>query len=103
MLLLIIFSPLVAAVVILAGAPARKTALAASIFALAITLVVLSSFKPAAHDFQNVVSFTISTEWGLQFAVGVDGLNLIMILLAALVTVAQHTQAATSSVKCMVQ
>src|SRR5947207_1743729 len=88
MLLLIIFSPLVAAAVILAGAPARKTALAASIFALAITLVVLSSFKPAADDFQNVVSFTISTEWGLQFAVGVDGLNLIMILLAALVTVA---------------
>src|SRR5205823_6535200 len=74
--------------IILAGAPARKTALAASIFALAITLVVLSSFKPTAHDFQNVVSFTISTEWGLQFAVGVDGLNLIMILLAALVTMA---------------
>ena len=88
MLLLIIFVPLTAAVAILAGAPARKTALAASIFTLAVTLLAFALFDATAHGFQHVVSVTISPEWGLKFAVGLDGLSLMMILLAALVTVA---------------
>src|SRR5207253_6901490 len=40
------------------------------------------------HGFQHVVSVTISPEWGLKFAVGLDGLSLMMILLAAIVTLA---------------
>jgi NADH-quinone oxidoreductase subunit M len=88
MLLLIIFIPLTAAVAIFAGAPARTTALAASIVTLAVTLLVFALFDATAHTFQHIVSVTISAEWGLKFAVGVDGLSLVMILLAALVTVA---------------
>jgi NADH-quinone oxidoreductase subunit M len=88
MLPIIIFCPLIAAVLILAGAPARKSALAASLFTLGATLLALASFKGSIPGFQNVVSFPISSEWGLNFTVGLDGLNLIMILLAAIVTVA---------------
>ena len=88
MVLLIIFSPLIAAVAILAGAPARITALAASIFTLGVTLVAVALFNASAHAFQDVVSVAISADWGLKFTVGIDGLNLVMILLAALVTVA---------------
>lgn len=88
MLLFIIFSPIVAAILIFAGAPARKTALAAAGFTLFVTLLVFATFEPSQRGFQNVASFPISTDWGLNFAVGLDGLNLIVILLAAIVTVA---------------
>jgi NADH-quinone oxidoreductase subunit M len=88
MVALIIFIPLIAAVAILAGAPARRTALAASIVTLGVTLLALALFNPSARGFQRVVSLPISTDWGLNFAVGLDGLNLMMILLAALVTLA---------------
>src|SRR6266550_5056260 len=43
MLLLVIFCPILAAIVIMAGAPARKTALVASVLTLAITLFLLDS------------------------------------------------------------
>jgi NADH-quinone oxidoreductase subunit M len=88
MVLFIVFLPIVAALLIFAGAPARKTALAAAGFTLIITLFAFATFQTSQRGFQNVVSFPISAEWGLNFAVALDGLNLIMILLAAIVTVA---------------
>src|ERR1043166_1443486 len=88
MIPLIIFVPLVAAAAILVGAPARKTALTASIFTLGVTLLTLALFNGSARGFQQVVSVPISADWGLNFAVGLDGLSLVMILLAAIVTVA---------------
>jgi NADH-quinone oxidoreductase subunit M len=88
MLLLLIFTPLLAAVFVFAGAPARKTALAASAFSLVVAVVIFATFPSAAPGFHDVVSFPISAVWGLSFTVGVDGLSLIMILLAATVTVA---------------
>ena len=45
MLLLVIFCPIVAAIVIMAGAPARKTAVVASVLTLALTLLLLASFQ----------------------------------------------------------
>ncbi|PYJ75561.1 MAG: NADH-quinone oxidoreductase subunit M [Verrucomicrobia bacterium] len=86
MVLFVIFCPIVAAVLIMAGAPARKTALAASGLTLAATLFLLASFQPAQRDFQHVTSFTISPEWHLSFTTGLDGLSMAMVLLAAIVT-----------------
>ena len=86
MVLFVIFCPIVAAVLIMAGAPARKTALAASGLTLAATLFLLTSFQPAQRDFQHVTSFTISPEWHLSFTTGLDGLSMAMVLLAAIVT-----------------
>ncbi len=88
MVLFVVFCPIVAAILIMAGTPARKTALAASILAFAATLVLLVSLKQGQHDFQHVTSFTISPEWHLSFTTGIDGLSLIMILLATIVTLA---------------
>jgi NADH-quinone oxidoreductase subunit M len=88
MVLFIIFCPIMAAILIMAGAPARKTALAASILAFAAALLLLVSFDSAQHDFQHVASFTISPEWHLSFTTGIDGLSLVMILLATIVTLA---------------
>ena len=88
MLLFIIFCPIVAAILIMVGAPARKTALAASVLTFASALFLLATFGYDGHDFQHVTSFTISPEWRLSFTTGIDGLSLIMVLLAAIVTLA---------------
>ncbi len=88
MLLLVIFCPIVAAIVIMAGAPARKTALAASMLTLAITLFLLGSLPVWQGDFQQVTSFSISPEWHWSFTTGLDGLSMVMVLLAAIVTLA---------------
>jgi NADH-quinone oxidoreductase subunit M len=88
MVLFVIFCPIVAAILIMAGAPARKTALAASILTFLAALFLLVSFDPGEPDFKHVTSFTISPEWHLNFTTGIDGLSLVMVLLATIVTVA---------------
>jgi len=88
MVLFVIFCPIIAAILIMAGAPARKTALIASILTLAATVSLLASLRGDQGDFQHVTSFTISPEWHLSFATGLDGLSLVMVLLAAIVTLA---------------
>src|SRR5881409_1892463 len=88
MVLFIIFCPIVAAILIMVGAPARKTALAASVLTFAAALYLLATFGDGEHGFQHVTSFTISPEWRLSFTTGIDGLSLIMVLLATIVTVA---------------
>src|SRR5207302_3551018 len=77
-----------AAILIMAGAPARKAALVASVLALAVALFLLAFFDQSQRDFQHVTSFTISPEWHLSFTTGIDGLSLVMILLATIVTLA---------------
>ena len=88
MVLFVIFCPIVAAVLIMAGLPARKTALAASVLTFATTLSLLGSFQEGQRDFQLVTSFTISPEWHLSFTTGIDGLSFVMVLLAVIVTLA---------------
>jgi NADH-quinone oxidoreductase subunit M len=88
MVLFVIFCPIVAAILIMVGAPARKTALAASVFTFAAALFLLVSFQQGQRDFQHVTSFTISPEWRLSFTTGIDGLSLVMVLLATIVTLA---------------
>jgi NADH-quinone oxidoreductase subunit M len=88
MVLFVIFCPIIAAILIMAGAPARKTALGASVLAFAAALFLLFSFDQGQPDFQHVTSFTISPEWHLSFTTGIDGLSLVMVLLATIVTLA---------------
>src|SRR5437879_2292048 len=70
------------------GAPARKTALAASTLTFAAASFLFASFEYGQTDFQHVTSFPISPEWRLSFTTGVDGLSVVMVLLAAIVTLA---------------
>jgi NADH-quinone oxidoreductase subunit M len=87
MLLLIVISPLLGALLILFGAPARRTALFAAVVTLLLTLAVFTQFQ-TNHAFDFVTSLPIVPEFHLNFTVGVDGLSLMMVLLAAVVTVA---------------
>jgi NADH-quinone oxidoreductase subunit M len=88
MLLLIIFTPIIAAVLIMAGAPARRTALLAAIVNLALSFLAVAAFDGSSGNFNFVTSFPIVPEWHLGFTTGLDGLSLIMLLLATIVTAA---------------
>ena len=88
MLLFLVLCPIAAAVLIIAGAPARLTALVAAISNLFVTLFLLSRFDQVAADFQFVSSIVVSADWRIHFALGVDGLSLLMLLLATSVSVA---------------
>jgi NADH-quinone oxidoreductase subunit M len=88
-LLFIVFSPIVAALAILAGAPARRTALWAAGFSLAATaLLYFVGFEAGQRGFQFVSSYPISSDWGINFTLGLDGLSLMMLVLTAVVTFA---------------
>src|SRR5262249_30252985 len=88
MVLFTIFCPIVAAALIMLGAPARKTALAASVLMFAAALFLFVSPDYGHVNFQYVASFSISPEWRLSFTTGVDGLSVIMVVLASVVTLA---------------
>jgi NADH-quinone oxidoreductase subunit M len=88
MVLFVIFCPIIAAILIMVGAPARKMALAASMLMFAATLFLVATFDEARSNFYFVTSFTISPDWHLSFTTGLDGLSLAMVLLATIVTFA---------------
>jgi NADH-quinone oxidoreductase subunit M len=87
LLLLVTFIPIVAAILIMLDFPARLTALAASLLTLLVSAIIFLQFN-ALGGFQFVITFPISSELHLDFVLGVDGLSLLMILLAAIVLVA---------------
>lgn len=88
MLLFLVLCPIAAAILILVGSPARFTALVAAILNFIVMLALFVEFDRSAAGFQFVSSFVVSTDWGIHFAFGVDGLSLLMLCLAAIVTVA---------------
>ncbi|OLD90421.1 MAG: hypothetical protein AUG81_02620 [Verrucomicrobia bacterium 13_1_20CM_4_54_11] len=75
MLLLVTFAPIVAAILIMLGLPARTTALAASLLTLLTSVLLFLGFDSFARGFQFVFTIPISTELRLNFALGVDGLH----------------------------
>src|SRR5687767_13839590 len=88
MLHLLIFLPLLTALAILLGAPARKFALGAAIAELAISFFAVFSYDRVKGGFAYLSSTPIASEWGLNYSVGADGLSLIMLLLTGIVTFA---------------
>ena len=88
MLSLIIFIPIIAALGILLGARARKTALCAAAAQFVLTLFAFLSYNKVAGGFQFTSISPIVPEWKLNYAVGADGLSLVMLLLTGIVTLA---------------
>jgi NADH-quinone oxidoreductase subunit M len=88
MLLFLVLVPILAAILIIAGAPARLTALIAAILNLGVSLVLFALFDRTVGGFQFTASFLVSADWRIHFALGIDGLSLLMVLLATIVTVA---------------
>ena len=83
---ILILVPILAALAMAAGAPARLTAIGASIVNLAITLVLFQAFDSAIEGFQFRNSFVVAASPEIQMAVGLDGMSLVMVLLTGIVT-----------------
>ena len=90
MLNLLIAIPVVAAIAILLGACAKKTALFATALNLLLTLALLFGFNqhPGAEQYQFTSSVPLVPGWKLAFSLGVDGLSLLMLLLTSIVALA---------------
>src|SRR5207245_9919120 len=70
-LLFIVFCPIIAAALILLGSPARTTALIASGATLVAAIGAFIGFKPGGFNY--ITTLPISSEWQLNFSLGVDG------------------------------
>lgn len=87
----IIFIPLIAAIAIGFGAPARLTAMVAALADLVLSVIVLVQYQ-GQHLGDGGMAFkaahTVLTVPHIQFAVGADGISLTLTLLTTLVTLA---------------
>ncbi|MEI6491750.1 MAG: NADH-quinone oxidoreductase subunit M [Verrucomicrobiota bacterium] len=96
-LLILILVPLAGAAFVLAGSNARATAIVASatnlVFALVLTGIYLRRIGPDPYQFVSTISVVPSM--GIAFTLGADGLSLVMLLLATLVTTAAVAVART--------
>ncbi len=88
LLLILILLPVAAAIAILGGAPAKRTALAASAIGLLLSLVLAVAYDRGSGGFQFLLAWPIIPELKVNFALGVDGLSMLLILLTTIVTLA---------------
>ncbi len=88
MLQLLIFIPLLSALAVMLGAPARKTSLAAAVLQAVVAIIALVCFRADGEPFQYQSLTAVAPEWGLNFFLAADGLSLVMLLLTGLVTLA---------------
>lgn len=88
MLNIIVLVPIIAAVLALLGAPARKTAFGAAIIQAVAALLALLSYDKGGSQFQFAQWSILAPEWDLKYFLAADGLSLVMLLLTGLVTLA---------------
>lgn len=88
MLNIIVLVPIIAAVLALLGAPARKIAFGAAIIQAVTALLALLSYDKGGPQFQFAQWHILAPEWNLKYFLAADGLSLVMLLLTGLVTLA---------------
>lgn len=88
MLQLLVLTPIVVAIAILLGAPARKSAFVAGFVQFVVSLFAFFSYDRAKNGFQFISQWTLVPEWDLKYFLAADGLSLLMLLLTGIVTLA---------------
>ncbi len=91
LLSLLVFSPLVAAVLValLPREPVAALRRAAFVFALvpfALSCVLLAWFEPGEADFQLVEQVAWVPQWGIHYTLGIDGVSLFLVCLTTFLT-----------------
>ena len=79
--------PVIAALFIMVGAPARLIARFTSIGMLLVTVDLVATYDRSVAGFQFVTKMPVSDVLGLSLSFGADGLSLALLLLSAIVTV----------------
>jgi NADH-quinone oxidoreductase subunit M len=64
----------------------RKAALVVSLLVFAETLLLWARFNPASADFQFVERYSWIPAFGISYAVGVDGISLLLVVLTGFLT-----------------
>src|ERR1700686_391300 len=85
---LVYLAPVVAAVAILLGQPARRTAVIAALVALASALIIFVGYDRAQAGYQFESALPLVASWDMKFFVGVDGLSATLLLLTSIVALA---------------
>jgi NADH-quinone oxidoreductase subunit M len=70
-----------AAVLILREEQAKYVALGFSLLAFLVSLPIWFTFNPATSDFQFGAQASWIPQWGIRYAVGVDGISMLLLLL----------------------
>jgi NADH-quinone oxidoreductase subunit M len=65
------------------GLLAKRMALAVSLLTLAVTVAMIASFKPDGPAFQFTQTYQWIPQFGIHYAVGVDGIGLVLIGMTA--------------------
>jgi NADH-quinone oxidoreductase subunit M len=65
------------------GLLAKRVALAVSLLTLAVTIAMIASFKPDGAAFQFTQTYQWIPQFGIHYAVGVDGIGLVLIGMTA--------------------
>ena len=87
LLILTIVLPLLASLLIMVGADPRRTSLGAAVVNLALSLALFFGYDRTIGGWQFLSEWKILPKLGINMTLGADGLTLVMILLATLVTV----------------
>jgi NADH-quinone oxidoreductase subunit M len=84
---ILIFWPLVAALIVLAigTKPAKGFAVVAALVELIISIVAVTQFQ-ANHEVQQVINIPWIKSLGINFHVGIDGISLLLVLLTTVLT-----------------
>lgn len=82
----VVFIPLCAALILLfipreEEAIARRVAFGATMLTFLLSLILLAEFRSDTADFQFVERFSWIEDFGIQYAVGIDGISLFLVLL----------------------
>ncbi len=85
---LIVLLPILNAIVVMLGAPARKSALLSSWTQLALSILALLNYNRTLGGYQFKTTLHVAPDWHLNLFMGADGLSLVMLFLTALVTLA---------------
>ena len=81
-------APVIGALAILLGQPARRTAVIVAAIALASALIVFLGYDRAQAGYQFTSALSLVPSWDLKFYLGVDGLSATLLLLTAIVGLA---------------
>jgi len=84
MLFTLILLPLIAAIAIFFGAPARKTALIAALLNLAVSIYPLATWSCSCWN----TGFQVLENPSISLSLGLSGISAVMLLLSVLVTLA---------------
>jgi NADH-quinone oxidoreductase subunit M len=81
-------SPIIGGLLILGGAPARRTAIVATLIALISAFILFLAYNRTTGGYQFLGALPLVPDWDLKFSIGIDGLSSTLLLLTSIVGLA---------------